>query len=99
MKEVVVKMIGVRYAEEGDIELVHRPKGWEPPYSGMTADVGYLIRAYNEGGYNCTEVSLEDLLDWLREHKPELLCEDCRKGVKHVHEAEIGVEFGGEQVG
>jgi hypothetical protein len=51
------------------------------------------------GGYNCTEVSLEDLLDWLREHKPELLCEDCRKGVKHVHEAEIGVEFGGEQVG
>ena len=27
----------------------------------------WYVRAYNEGGYNCTTVDLYDLLDWVRE--------------------------------
>jgi hypothetical protein len=47
------------------------------------------------------EVALEAIreLDRIREIELDFGCEDCQRGVKHVHEAEIGVEFGGEQVG
>jgi TATA-binding protein-associated factor Taf7 len=32
-----------------------------------------VIVAYNEAGYNSTYVDLIDVLDWVREHRPELL--------------------------
>ena len=32
-----------------------------------------VVRAYNEGGYNLTDVDLLDILDWVKENKPELL--------------------------
>jgi len=34
---------------------------------------GMKIRAWNEGGYNCTAVDLGDVIKWLKENKPELL--------------------------
>ena len=35
----------------------------------------WIVRAYNEGGHNCTEVDILDLVDWLRKNKPDLLQE------------------------
>ena len=35
----------------------------------------WIVRAYNEGGYNRTEVDILDLVDWLRKNNPELLQE------------------------
>lgn len=32
-----------------------------------------VIHAKNEGGYNCTEVDLLDVIQWVKENKPELL--------------------------
>ncbi len=32
-----------------------------------------VIRAFNEGGYNCTDVDLLDVIDWVKQNKPELL--------------------------
>lgn len=32
-----------------------------------------VIRALNEGGYNCTEVDLLHLINWVKENMPELL--------------------------
>lgn len=33
----------------------------------------YIIRLFNQGGYDCTEMDVVHLIAWLREHKPELL--------------------------
>lgn len=33
----------------------------------------WIIRAYNEGRHNCTEVDLIELIEWLRENLPECL--------------------------
>lgn len=32
-----------------------------------------VILALNECGYNCVEVDLLDVIDWVKEHRPELL--------------------------
>jgi hypothetical protein len=32
-----------------------------------------VVLAKNEGGYNCTEVDLLQLIAWLKDNKPELL--------------------------
>jgi hypothetical protein len=32
-----------------------------------------VIRAYNEGGYNCTDVDALQLVGWLRVHRPDIL--------------------------
>lgn len=31
------------------------------------------IVAYNEGGHNCTEVFVTEVLDWVRKNRPDLL--------------------------
>lgn len=31
------------------------------------------IVAWNEAGYNNTEVDLRDVIDWVKRHRPELL--------------------------
>lgn len=31
-----------------------------------------IVLAVNEGGHNYTKVDLEDLLKWLKEHRPDL---------------------------
>ena len=52
-----IVMKGVReYCEEMDVAL------------SRTTEGRLVIEARNEGGYNCTQVDLEDLLDWLRKN-------------------------------
>ena len=33
----------------------------------------WIIRAYNEGGHNSVDIDLVDIIDWVKENKPELL--------------------------
>ena len=69
-------MTGVsEYAEGFEVELVqtngrykHGVQDSEREGSGR-----WVVRAKNEGGYNCTEVDILDLVDWLRQHRPDLL--------------------------
>ena len=57
-----IKMEGVReYAEEMSVEL------------GTHKNQRLIIKAYNEAGYNSTKVDLQDVVDWIRKNKPELL--------------------------
>ena len=49
-----IEMVGVaEYAEDMRVELAKHDNG------------RLIIRAYNEGGYNCTCVDLTQLLGWL----------------------------------
>jgi len=32
-----------------------------------------VIKALNEGGYNCTEVDLLEVLAWVKAHRPDLM--------------------------
>ena len=32
-----------------------------------------VVRAVNEGGYNCTEVDIVQLLEWLKKNRPDLM--------------------------
>ena len=58
---------------------------------GFNKGVGrVIIIAYNEGGYNKTEVDLLDVIEWVKENKPELLkikilCLDCAYKSGCVH--------------
>lgn len=36
-----------------------------------------VINATNEGGFNHTQVDLEDVVAWVAEHKPEMLRKYC----------------------
>ena len=52
---------------------------WEDTYSeDMPVEIhrrgggDLTIVAYNEGGYNCTEIVLKDLLQWTAKYMPEL---------------------------
>lgn len=57
-----MKMDGVsEYAEGYDVELLLNDEGI------------LVIRALNEGGYNCTEVDLIQLINWLKQEHPDLL--------------------------
>ena len=57
----MIKMEGVReYAEDMSVDLgTHKKR--------------LIIKAYNEAGYNCTKVDLQDVIEWVRKNKPELL--------------------------
>lgn len=72
-------MVGVReYAEGGSPEF------------GQRGDGRKVIRAYNEGGHACTEVDLEDLLEWLgTNYKPQFgqwqpISEAKRDGTEYI---------------
>lgn len=55
-----IDMEGIReYAEGNPVQLVegNRPR----------------IAAYNEGGYNGTEIDLLDLLGWILKNRPDLI--------------------------
>ena len=62
-------MSGVtEYTERFDVELAIT--------NGTEDRKGYgrlVIRAYNEGGYRCTDVDLRQVLDWVRINRPDLL--------------------------
>lgn len=60
---MAVIMGGVReYAEGFAVELADE--------SGRA-----VVVAKNEGGYNCTQVDVADLVAWFRAHRPDLLAE------------------------
>lgn len=47
----------VRYAGDG-----------EPGLDAVFSNGRYVLRLYNQGGYDCTEIDLFDLLDWAQTH-------------------------------
>ena len=49
------------YAEEMGVTIFIRDDG------------RLIINAANEGGFNCTQVDLQDVIDWVSENKPEML--------------------------
>lgn len=59
------------YCEELNVEIEERID------SDKIAGVGgigrLIIKSSSEGGYSGTEVDLLDVIDWVRENKPELL--------------------------
>jgi len=62
MKNII--MVGVKeYCEDMDVILTT---------ACMDRD-RLVIKAYNEAGYNSTEVDLIDVIIWLRKYKPEIL--------------------------
>ncbi len=63
------EMPGVReYGDEFPVELLQNING-EPTDR-------WILHAFNEGGCCATYVDLFDLLNWLRENRPDLL-EEC----------------------
>lgn len=56
-----IPMVGVREHQE------------ELPVSLTERNGRQVVYAQNEGGHNCTEVDLLDLIAWLRANKPEVL--------------------------
>ena len=64
-------MEGVReYAEDDPVTLEFEgPKD----FSKIPEGGRWVVRARNEGGFNCTQVDVLDLLKWLRENRPDLL--------------------------
>lgn len=57
-EELIETMVGVREYVEG-----HSTRG--PNVEMRRSNSRLVVQAYNEGGYNCTQVDLFDLLDWL----------------------------------
>jgi effector-binding domain-containing protein len=69
----IADMPGVRaYDNEPNVELWRHSNG------------RLVIRAYNEGGYNGTEVDLLDLLDWAQSSGREVIAEIRSAGQIHL---------------
>lgn len=67
MSYLRIIMTGVREHGEGyDVEL-------RDQFTSTRGEPRLCVLARNEGGYNSTAVDLLDLIQWLRENKPELL--------------------------
>lgn len=58
------------YAEEEPVKIYKRVAVQGIDRKGVGR---WVIGARNEGGYNGTEVDLLDVLDWVKQNKPELL--------------------------
>jgi len=57
------------YCENKPVELIKT----DCYYNDKIFRKRLVIKAYNEGGYNSTEVDLLQLLNWLKIHKPSIL--------------------------
>lgn len=69
-------MEGVReYSEEMEVRLEATEGMYKygVPDEEREGHGRLVIRAWNEGGYNSTQVDLLELLQWLRENRPDLL--------------------------
>jgi hypothetical protein len=55
-----IKMEGVGGSFD-ELELVPNQRG------------RWVVRAMNQSGFDCTEVDLVDLIEWVRKNKPEFL--------------------------
>lgn len=68
--ETITKMKGVaEYAEGFDVELIER----RYQIAARTNRTVLILRAYNEGGHNCVEIDLIDIVLWIKENRPELI--------------------------
>lgn len=54
-------------ATEGVWRSTGGPKESRPGFGRL------VVAAVNEGGHNCTEVDLVELLAWVKTHRPDLL--------------------------
>ena len=63
------------YAEGMGVELTQTRGAYQNgvPDERREKRGNLVIKARNEGGYNCTEVDLLELIAWLKEHRPDLL--------------------------
>jgi hypothetical protein len=69
-----IQMEGVReYAEDYAVHLVETDGYYVSPNAPRPGAGRLAVRALNEGGHNCTEVDLLDLIAWLKANRPELL--------------------------
>lgn len=69
-----MKMKGVReYAENDDVELLEPNDEQRSRWAPSPGSDRYVIRAWNEGGHNCVEIDVLDLVAWLKKHRPDLL--------------------------
>ena len=57
-------MVGVRDSDEGTLEF------WFNPETKSLRDC--VVTAFNEGGYNCTNTYLYDVLVWLKLNLPNV---------------------------
>jgi hypothetical protein len=60
MNEICINMTGVTGGDYGDVLLVQ-------------VGAYFTVRAFNQGGYDCTDIDLRQLIAWLRVNRPELL--------------------------
>lgn len=76
-REVILAegMAGVREYAEGYKSLAGGEEMIDCVDLVRIANGRIVVRAFNEGGHNVTEVDLLDLLRWLRENRPEFLKE------------------------
>ena len=60
------------YCEGFPVEIIETDGGYDE--CNKLFGVGRLaIRAANEGGFDCTEVDLIELIEWVKKNMPELL--------------------------
>lgn len=69
--KTTTKMGSVReYAEGLGVDLERDDKPNDKYWQGSGR---WVVTATNEGGYNCTQVDLGDLVTWLKANRPDLL--------------------------
>jgi len=79
-------MDGVTEYEEGmEVKLVYQ-------MDRHTKKEKYMILASNEAGHCCTRVDLNQLLDWVKTNKPELINRPCALAEPAIKESLTGAE-------
>lgn len=69
-----MKMEGVtEYCEGFDVELIQTSGTYSGSGAHQEGAGRWVIRATNEGGHDCTEVDVVQLIAWLRANRPDLL--------------------------
>ena len=71
-----VIMVGVREYSEGmnvELAITRGMLDVDKPEKDWLGKERIVIKAFNEGGYNRTEVDLMDIILWLQKNRPELL--------------------------
>lgn len=69
-----MKMLGVtEYAEGMTVELTKTTGGYISPDNKNSGAGRWVVLAKNEGGCNCTEVDVIEMVDWLWKNRPDLM--------------------------
>ncbi|MDY6895514.1 MAG: hypothetical protein SVO01_08895 [Thermotogota bacterium] len=67
-----MKAKGVQeYCEEMPVKIT-KTKGLHPSKKGKGR---LVVKAFNEGGFNSTEVDLLQLIEWVRKNMPDVISE------------------------